>query len=748
MKLESKGVTNVVYGDVEQRQFGIAMGGKIFDILSDKLYSDKILAPIRELVCNARDAQVAAGNGDGKFIVHLPNKLEPYFSVRDFGPGLSHQEILDIYTVYGLTTKDNTNTAIGCLGLGSKSPFAYTDMFEIYSYKDGTLNVYQCAREEAAPTVTKFSTSETDEPNGLEVRFNVNSYDFYDFEKRLASLFFLQKYMDVKGAETDFPDIPSIVSGNVYELLDQCTSGINSQLSVEMGGVLYRVDTVQDKGAMWNFTCKLPTGKRAIIHADIGAVDVTISREQVEMTEKSRNFINKVLKDYMDKIQQQVIDEVATEPNVFMRLMRYKVLLDKTGAFGHVARLDRWYIYLKNFVQRRMNVVSLIPGKRGVNKYAFANTFNWAEEFPSKAVDSRWPIFVDCTKKQVTPTELRVLCNKRNEVILCVKDVDTLKVLKRYKVPVHSLEEYAMYKPVRPKTSYKRSKSASSSEPGGKHLIVAGLSTSAFDYYSMNDIRKIYSEGGTIWWCEKGKERVMRDGARAFLSSLSFSAIGGFWNAIWPYITSIVSRARCDCQLPAVTVCGDSAIKRVKSDPQFRSIEDELKAAVIDKKGSRGIAVEIIEDILGWWLCRFSCYSDSFRKLLYERLKYQYTNGIGVEVLPYARRLFWRDAEETRTSVNTGTTDPARCIRKAAIKSMIKSAVESVARDYKRTISAYIEDTFPLLVGYLDKRCHEFPDWDNYPAEVKEDLEEYINKVIRRIKKARSTKVENNSSNN
>ena len=42
--------------------FRIEASSKAFEILANNLYKDKILAVIRELCCNAYDAQVESGN--------------------------------------------------------------------------------------------------------------------------------------------------------------------------------------------------------------------------------------------------------------------------------------------------------------------------------------------------------------------------------------------------------------------------------------------------------------------------------------------------------------------------------------------------------------------------------------------------------------------------------------------------------------------------------------------------------------
>ena len=126
------------------RTFQIKPSRKAFEILSSGLYSDKVRAVIRELSTNAADAHVAAGKPDVQFEVHLPNHFEPYFAVKDYGTGLSEKAIYELYTTYFASDKTDSNEFTGALGLGSKSPFCYTDSFTVTSRHNGVLLVFNC----------------------------------------------------------------------------------------------------------------------------------------------------------------------------------------------------------------------------------------------------------------------------------------------------------------------------------------------------------------------------------------------------------------------------------------------------------------------------------------------------------------------------------------------------------------------------------------------------------------------------
>ncbi len=92
MKLQNEVNSVVRSGDFEESNYTIEASAKAFSILSDGLYSNKIKAVIRELSTNAYDAHVDAGKRDVPFSVTMPDRFNPYFAIRDFGTGLSHED--------------------------------------------------------------------------------------------------------------------------------------------------------------------------------------------------------------------------------------------------------------------------------------------------------------------------------------------------------------------------------------------------------------------------------------------------------------------------------------------------------------------------------------------------------------------------------------------------------------------------------------------------------------------------------
>jgi hypothetical protein len=259
-------------------EFRIRNSAKAFNILSSGLYANKIRAIVRELSCNAVDSHTAAGKSDVPFDVHLPNQLDPTFSIRDYGTGLTHEQVQSIYTTYFESTKTESNAFIGALGLGSKSPFSYTDNFTVTAIKDGKRNVYSAfINGEGVPSIVLMHSEDSTDPNGVEVKFAVDNYrDFYKFEEEARHVYTYFKLRPVvSGGEGDFEfrDVEykdrNIIPGVHY------TDGRGSR--AVMGNIAYPIDIPNAESALGDLYQLLGCGLE--MHFDIGELDFQASRE-------------------------------------------------------------------------------------------------------------------------------------------------------------------------------------------------------------------------------------------------------------------------------------------------------------------------------------------------------------------------------------------------------------------------------------------------------------------------------------
>lgn len=256
---------------------------------------------------------MSAGCPEKPFKVHLPDSWEPEFYVEDFGIGLSPEDIEQIYTSYFTSTKTESNELIGGLGLGSKTPFAYTDTFTVRSRKDGiecTYNAYIC--ETGEPTISLMAKHETEEPNGVKVSLPVNSNDFWQFQSDAQKIY---SWFRVK-PELNF-DITPTVSESVVEVVDTKGYYIHSAQAWDndfvvavMGNVAYRVN-----GVTRQFGEQLDKGEKAFlgnngiyVKFSIGDLDVAASRETI-------SFDPETTKVFLERIKDCVTDFTSSTQN-------------------------------------------------------------------------------------------------------------------------------------------------------------------------------------------------------------------------------------------------------------------------------------------------------------------------------------------------------------------------------------------------------------------------------------------------
>ncbi|CCV12981.1 hypothetical protein [Mesorhizobium sp. STM 4661] len=178
-------------GISETKAFGFEMNGFAFHTVISGIYADKLRAPFRELATNARDGHAAKGNLYQPFDVFLPSKLDPTFKVRDYGISLSHEEIMGIYTTMFASTKRGSNEATGMIGLGSKSPFAYTSVFTVIAYLGDYKRTYSAfIGTDGVPQIALLDMCQTTEPDGVEVSFPVKVEDVDKFRNIAPDVLF------------------------------------------------------------------------------------------------------------------------------------------------------------------------------------------------------------------------------------------------------------------------------------------------------------------------------------------------------------------------------------------------------------------------------------------------------------------------------------------------------------------------------------------------------------------------------
>lgn len=307
MKIITAPAHTAVLSNIESTSsFKIKATARSFQILSSSLYANKIRAVIRELSTNAYDSHVDAGNTETPFDVHLPNSLEPWFSIRDYGTGLSHDEVTRIYTTYFESTKTEDNLSSGCLGLGSKSPFAITDNFSVTAIKNGIKGVYSAyINDQGVPSIALMTTDTTDEHSGVEIKFAVIT-DFYKFKEEASTVYTYFKTKPVISGVDNFEiHTPTYLSRDIIEGVHQMS---HSRYSIAvMGNIAYPIDIPNAHEVLGDLSNLLRFNLE--MHFEIGELDFQVSREGLSYIPETIAAI----KERLEKVNDQLVIKLAEE---------------------------------------------------------------------------------------------------------------------------------------------------------------------------------------------------------------------------------------------------------------------------------------------------------------------------------------------------------------------------------------------------------------------------------------------------
>jgi len=378
--LERKSDSVDINGPVCETGFNIMASPEAFEILSDRIYPNKIKAVVRELSTNAVDATIDARkvsklhtalfarggesydvpalmalvNDNAEYVerevntfennpmynlsnwteqvplVHLPNRIEPWFSIRDYGTGLSHEFIMKLYVSYFWSDKKTSNDYTGCLGLGSKSPFAYTDHFTVTSYFNGEKRMYNAHLSNGFPSISIFTdeaTGEplvfpTDEPNGIEVQFGVKAGDFDEFAneaRRLYPYFKMQPKVVGNSLVTSFLESvrQNKENGTYYSVHNSQTvewgfrkSGdVTGPLAI-MGNIAYPI-SLQNSYNYDSLTQQILRSNIEIVFP-VGALQITPSREQLSYKPSTIQAIEVAIKQIATELADKFNEKIQS----------------------------------------------------------------------------------------------------------------------------------------------------------------------------------------------------------------------------------------------------------------------------------------------------------------------------------------------------------------------------------------------------------------------------------------------------
>jgi hypothetical protein len=313
MKTRRVNTDNVIETDLEGSNFGIKEEnvGFILGILREGMYQDPIGSVCREIISNCVDSHTEANRSDIPIQITLPSLLSSEIRFRDFGFGMSPEFVKENYTSFGYSTKSDTNEFIGGLGIGSKSPFAYSDSFTVETVYKGRKYIYSCYIDDSERgKIFKLHEEETKDREGTCVRIPIESKDWNLFREKVL---YYSKYLPVQPVilgDNGNPDewkLPEIsVEGKTWSIYNKRTS---NKSTILVGNVPYPLDTFSlDHSTRYDPILNF----HVLLRADIGEVDVAANRENLKYTDKTKSFIKSKFALIRKELSNQVDKELAS----------------------------------------------------------------------------------------------------------------------------------------------------------------------------------------------------------------------------------------------------------------------------------------------------------------------------------------------------------------------------------------------------------------------------------------------------
>lgn len=293
--------------------------------LRDKIYSDKILAVVREYSCNALDEHKKHSIKKPVEIgIRKENDVDVFF-VRDFAKGLSEDSIRNVFGMYFRSTKSGTNDQIGGFGIGSKAGHSYTDTFYVKSYYGGKCTLYACALgggDSGIPVghilkVSETSSSET----GLEISLEIKKHETRNFALHCCD-FVIHCFQPINwnyfgevispstpfhsveknGFKFNFFHKPAADIQHITSFKSKCLE----EVRIAMGDVTYMSGAFHTIFPVSRNSGSLKTGCQMVVEIPIGKMTLPISRENFEGTKGNDQVIESLKQTVLDLMDEDV----------------------------------------------------------------------------------------------------------------------------------------------------------------------------------------------------------------------------------------------------------------------------------------------------------------------------------------------------------------------------------------------------------------------------------------------------------
>lgn len=313
-------------GDMRQIEATVDVKNLAFmaTLLSSNLYSKPEESFLREIVSNAWDAHVEAGNTNKPVIIKIKGND---VTIRDYGTGLSQEDFEDLYCKIGSSTKRDSNAYIGKFGLGHLSPLAVSNIVNISDYYNGKVYNYIMVKDCGNIVTTFVGEYDTTEDNGLSISVNV-PHIIHIKEAIKYLTFFSNVFVSCENSEVYW--CKSFNEANIKRYKTFSVSSVFNKISgikILFGNVLYPLEeNISNEWTDDKDLLKALSRNNICIHVPIGEIDVTPNRESIIYSEATikaiRDRFNACVEE-INELSAKALPDNTDDIAEYFRIIRY-----------------------------------------------------------------------------------------------------------------------------------------------------------------------------------------------------------------------------------------------------------------------------------------------------------------------------------------------------------------------------------------------------------------------------------------
>lgn len=321
MKLEFPKIKIDTSRKFEAESFSLGDMRVIMELLSSKIYARPKYIIVQEVASNARDANREVGRENVPIQIKLPNRLDDNLIIADSGPGISPDRMSDVFLKYGESTKRADNVLTGGFGIGAKTPFTYTDTFNVVTVTDDEdgkrhQRTYIAHKTtDGGAQMSLVDTRESTEETGTAISFAVERKDFVDFQLAAQEVCRYWPVRPVIAGISNFawPPETTLHKGDGWSLASE-----RNKAKVLVDGIPYslRLETVFGNDRNTELYKVLSQGSIRM-YFKTGEIEVSATREDLDYKDKTIQAIKDRAEQCLTDLRKKVEASVSTATSLW-----------------------------------------------------------------------------------------------------------------------------------------------------------------------------------------------------------------------------------------------------------------------------------------------------------------------------------------------------------------------------------------------------------------------------------------------